>query len=320
MKANVRYKDSVFSSFLSEPKRLVEIYNAVEGTDYPLDTPVEINTLTDVLWKDQINDLSFILNGQMMVLIEHQSTINENMALRMLLYVARVYEKLLPEKAIYKRKRITIPTPKFIVFYNGQDPCPEHYRQILSDGFVVAEQSPMLELIVDVYNINYQQSSPLIEKSESLREYSLFIAQVNGELTAGYPFGEAVTRAIRYCMAHDIMKEYLRKNGSEVENMLLTEWDSKVALEVWKEEAIEDWREEFLKQGAEEGLRQGGQQGIEEGLERGQEQERRSRILALRDVLSPQVLAEKFEVPLDYVLQIQREAEQAEKETEEKAP
>ena len=165
-------------------------------------------------------------------------------------------------------------------------------------------------------NINYQQSSPLIEKSESLREYSLFIAQVNGELAAGYPFGEAVTRAIRYCMAHDIMKEYLRKNGSEVENMLLTEWDSKVALEVWKEEAIEDWREEFLKQGAEEGLRQGRQQGIEEGLE----QERRSRILALRDVLSPQVLAEKFEVPLDYVLQIQQEAEQTEKKTEEKAP
>ena len=98
--------------------------------------------------------------------------------------------------------------------------------------------------------------------------------------------------------------------------MLLTEWDSKVALEVWKEEAIEDWREEFLKQGAEEGLRQGRQQGIKEGLE----QERRSRILALRDVLSPQVLAEKFEVPLDYVLQIQQEAEQTEKETEEKAP
>ena len=178
----------------------------------------------------------------------------------------------------------------------------------------------MLELTVDVYNINYQQSSSLIEKSESLREYSLFIAQVNGELTAGYPFGEAVTRAIRYCMAHDIMKEYLRKNGSEVENMLLTEWDSKVALEVWKEEAIEDWREEFLKQGAEEGLRQGRQQGIEEGLERGQEQERRSRILALRDVLFPQVLAEKFDVPLDYVLQIQQEAEQTEKKTEEKAP
>lgn len=97
-----------------------------------------------------------------------------------------------------------------------------------------------------------------------------------------------------------------------------------MALEVWKEEAIEDWREEFLKQGAEEGLRQGRQQGlqegIEEGIERGQEQERRSRILALRDVLSPQVLAEKFEVPLDYVLQIQQEAEQTEKKTEEKAP
>lgn len=86
MKANVNYKDSLFSSFLGEPWRLVEIYNAVEGTSYPPDTAVEINTLTDVLWKDQLNDLSFMLNGQIVVLIEHQSTVNGNMALRMLLY------------------------------------------------------------------------------------------------------------------------------------------------------------------------------------------------------------------------------------------
>ena len=95
-KLNRKYKDSVFSSYFGETNaRMVVIYNALENTDYPLDTPVEENTLDDVLYKDRINDLSFILDGKILVLIEHQSTINHNMALRLLLYVGRLYEKII---------------------------------------------------------------------------------------------------------------------------------------------------------------------------------------------------------------------------------
>lgn len=327
MKANVTYKDSVFSSFLGESRRLVEVYNAVEGTDYPLDTPVEINTLTDVLWKDQLNDLSFILKGQMVVLIEHQSTVNENMALRMLLYVARIYEKLLPEKSIYKRKRLLVPTPKFIVFYNGKDDCPEYDRQKLSLSFLVPEMQPALELFVDVYNINYRKSPQIIQKSQSLKEYSLFVHQVNIELACGLSFGDAVAKAIRHCIAHNIMREYLHQNGSEVENMLLTEWNNEVALEVWKEEALEEMQEQIEK--AEEELQKAKEEAekvkseaekakreaekakseVEKIEEESQEKERRS-ILALSGLLAPEVLAEKFEVPLEYVLNIQQSQDQ----------
>lgn len=325
LKANVNYKDSLFSSFLGEPWRLVEIYNAVEGTSYPPDTAVEINTLTDVLWKDQLNDLSFMLNGQIVVLIEHQSTVNGNMALRMLLYVARIYEKLLPEKSIYKRKRIAIPTPKFIVFYNGKEDYPEHCRQKLSPSFIVQEEEFALELCIDVYNINYQKSPQIIQKSQSLKEYSLFVHQVNAELACGQSFGQAVTKAIRYCMAHNIMKEYLYQNGSEVENMLFTEWNNETALEVWKEEALEDMQEQIekaeqelerVKQEAEkerqkaEKERQEANKRAKEAKrlkEEGQEKERRA-ILALSTLLSPEILAEKFEVPLEFILHIQKGA------------
>ena len=113
MKANKNLKDSVFSAYFSEDTaRLVELFNALEGTDYPPDTPVEINTLTDVLWMDRINDLSFVLNGQLLVLLEHQSTVNHNMALRALLYCARLYEKLLPRDAIYRTGRVRVPNPR----------------------------------------------------------------------------------------------------------------------------------------------------------------------------------------------------------------
>ena len=104
MSVNREYKDSVFIHYLSQSDdRLVEIYNAIAGTDYPLDTPIEKNTLTDILYKDRVNDISFTLDGRTLVLFEHQSTINHNMALRLLLYVAKLYEKELrnnPEVSI----------------------------------------------------------------------------------------------------------------------------------------------------------------------------------------------------------------------------
>ena len=256
MPANRVYKDSVFSLYLSQPERLVEVYNAVAGTNYPSDTPVQINTLEDVLWKEQINDLSFVLDGQMVVLIEHQSTVNENMALRMLLYGARVYEKMLPANAVYRRKRIAIPTPRFIVLYNGTEEYPEHQEQWLSQSFIVAEDSPVLELKVDIYNINYNQSSQLIQKSKSLKEYSLFVHMVNVGISEGLAFGEAVTKAIRYCIAHDIMGEFLSKHGSEVENMLFTEWNMDEALAVTAEEARAEGEARGERRGLEKGKKQ----------------------------------------------------------------
>ena len=156
MSANREYKDSVFSLYLSNPERLIEVYNAVADTNYPPDTPVEINTLTDVLYKNQINDLSFVLDNQIVVLIEHQSTINENMALRLFLYSARVYEKITKQKPLYKRKRVKIPVPRFIVLYNGNELYPEYGEQKLSDSFIFQQENPQLELKIDIYNINYE--------------------------------------------------------------------------------------------------------------------------------------------------------------------
>ena len=68
MTANREYKDSVFSSYFGESNaRMVELYNAIENKNYPLDTPVVKNTLEDALYKDRINDLSFVLDGQILV-------------------------------------------------------------------------------------------------------------------------------------------------------------------------------------------------------------------------------------------------------------
>ena len=141
---------------------------------------------------------------------------------------------------------------------------------------------------VDIYNINYSKSSQLIQKSKSLKEYSLFVHMVNVRISEGLAFGEAVTKAIRYCIAHDIMGEFLSKHGSEVENMLFTEWNMDEALAVTAEEA----RAEGEARGRVAGRIEGERSGLEKAVR------------ALDGVLSAEVIAEKLGLPLEYVQEI----------------
>jgi hypothetical protein len=46
----------------------------------------------------------------------------------------------------------------------------------------------------------------------------------------------AIKTAVRTCIRNKILLSFLESNGSEVENMLFTEWNLKDALEVAKEE------------------------------------------------------------------------------------
>jgi len=285
MTANREYKDSVFSLYLSDPQRLIDVYNAVAKTNYPPDTSVEINTLTDVLYKNQINDLSFVLDGQIVVLIEHQSTINENMPLRLYMYSARVYEKITKQKPLYKRKQVKIPVPQFIVLYNGNEPFPEYAEQKLSDSYMTEQENPALELNVSIYNINYEVNAEVVQKSKSLNEYSRFIGLIKENLARGLALEEAIQRAIQYGIEHDIMKEFLEQNGNEVANMLLSGWNMDEALNVSKEEGYED----------------GFEDGFAGGKAEGAAQERAKNIRALKDILPTEKIAETFNVSKQYV-------------------
>ena len=124
MQPNKKFKSSVFSMLFSDPDLLRELYCALDGVSLPKDVPVTINTLEDVLFMDFINDVSFEIDGKLVVLIEHQSTINPNMALRLLMYIGRVYEKIIDEKNVYSGKPLKIPRPEFFVLYNGVEPIP----------------------------------------------------------------------------------------------------------------------------------------------------------------------------------------------------
>lgn len=155
---------------MSDPKRLIEVYNTIQGTNYLLDMPVEINTLDDVLYKEWINDIFFTLDGKYVILIEHQSTINENIPVRMLLYLGRLYEKIMSKKTMYRRKRIALETPEFLALYNGRESYLEESLLRLSDCLSI------------MYTKNRDK---------------------------GIELGEAIRQVVLYCEENDIMQPFL---------------------------------------------------------------------------------------------------------------
>ena len=250
MKTNLKYKNSVFSFLFSDPDTLRELYCALKGITLPDDVPVVINTLEDVLFMDKINDISFEIGGRLVVLIEHQSTINPNIALRLLLYIARVYEKIAGDRNIYSTKKILIPQPEFFVLYNGADPYPDEQVLKLSGMFKSVEPlglekvETVLELEVKVLNINEGRNEAVLKRCRLLSQYSAFIAKVREFENGGCSLQESIKKAVIYCRSHDILKELLEKQASEVLNMLMTEWNWDDAKEVWQQEAREEGREE----------------------------------------------------------------------------
>jgi len=250
MGANIKYKDSVFSLLFSDPDLLRELYGALEGVSLPADIPVTINTLQDVLFKDRINDISFAIGDKLVILIEHQSTINPNIAFRLLLYIAKIYEKIIGAKNIYASRLIHIPRPEFFVLYNGVSPYPDEELLKLSNAFEngllpdMKKASPALELEVRVININQGRNQEIAEKCKTLGEYSAFIEKVREFEKETDNLEEAVKKAVIYCRDHDILKEFLEKNATEVLSMLMTEWKWEDALACSYEEGLEEGREE----------------------------------------------------------------------------
>ena len=264
MGANTKFKDSVFSFLFSDPDLLRELYCALENVDIPSDVPVIINTLQDVLFMDQINDISFEIGNKLVILIEHQSTINPNMALRLLVYIGRIYEKIIEKKKVYSTKRFPIPRPEFYVLYNGKSPYPDETILKLSDAFesglalgLPEKAGPALELTVKVININQGRNEAIGQRCKTLAGYSRFVGKVQEYERANAGREEAIKAAVKYCVEHEILKEFFEENATEVMNMLISEWNTEEAKQVWYEEGKEEGWTEGMETAARNAFAQG---------------------------------------------------------------
>ncbi|WP_428769655.1 Rpn family recombination-promoting nuclease/putative transposase [Treponema sp. HNW] len=246
------YKDSVFADLFGADKsaksNFLSLYNALNGTQLTLDCELRHIRLEQILYMNFYNDVSFLVDNKIIVLAEHQSTVNLNMPFRFLEYVVRLYEQIQNPRDKYLRRLVKIPTPEFFVFYNGEEDVPEYKTLKLSDAFMTAGSQPNLELIVEVVNINQDKAHTILEQCRPLAQYSLFVDTVRKHLKLDREKG--FEKAVQECINNDILKEYLERKSREVMNMLLAEYDYATDIAVQREEEREIALEEGARQKA----------------------------------------------------------------------
>ena len=245
---NAKYRDSVFRSYFNEPERLLSLCNAILGTDYQDAGKLTINTLDGIFFDKQKNDISCTIENYFLILVEHQTTVNDNMPFRCLSYVAELLNNLVEEKnKLYHKTLIRFPAPKFFVLYDGDKTQPLKKEMRLSEAFGGDKSS--LELVVTAYNINHDVKQPLLKKCGYLSDYSVLVWKVKEGIRAGFSHHEAISQAVKFCLDNGLMKGFLEKNSQEVFNMLALEWNLDDALQARFDDGFAEGRNEGIKQG-----------------------------------------------------------------------
>ena len=251
-KTNRNYKDSVFVDLFAHDvtakENFISLYNALHGTNLDAKTTdVQPVMLERVLYMKYYNDIAMLIDGKIVILIEHQSTINQNMPFRFLEYIARIYEKITTKDEKFGRKLVKLPVPEFYVFYNGKDDYPTESVMKLSDAFMqlddelknqLENENYPLEISVKVININVDKENPILKRCEALKEYSEFIEQVRFNIENAV--SEPLTTAIKEAIKKGFLSDYLNRKSTEVQNMLLAEYDYDTDIAVQRKEAFED--------------------------------------------------------------------------------
>ena len=245
--ANRIYKSRIFAMLFSDRNELLKLYNAINGTSYDDPELLQINTLENAVYMSMQNDVSFIIEMRLH-LYEHQSTYSPNLPVRYLLYVADVYSDYTKDMNLYGSRPVKLPTPKFVIFYNGQAEQPDRKEVKLSELFTISESEPSLELTAVMLNINKGHNRKLMETCRTLHDYAEYTSRVR-EYAAEMSLDEAVERAITECISEGILADFLRKNRAEAKKVSIYEYDEERHMRQTREEGVEEGFASGLEQG-----------------------------------------------------------------------
>jgi hypothetical protein len=246
------FKDGMFRVLFNDEEKALELYSAISGKTFCTGAKIALMSLDEVLLSKVRNDLAFTVNGKLIVMIEHQSTLNPNMPLRSLQYIFLFFQLFYsPGNALYKEKLIKLPKPEFYVLYNGTKPYPASGLLKLSDSFEGREdgEAPGLELIVNVVNVNYDANMDVLEKSAELKGYALFVDRVRRYIANGEKTKPAIKLAVDECLREGVLADFFKRYKDEVDSMFSLVYDENIAKAVAREEGWEDGLEQGREQG-----------------------------------------------------------------------
>lgn len=226
LQPNREYKDQLFRAIFSSRKDwLLDLYNAVNDTDYTNVDDLDYDIIDGVIYVSVRSDISFIFDCNIN-LYEHQSTYNPNMPMRGLIYFSilyRQYAKVM-KTDYFSSTLVKVPTPRYAVFYNGDRRTEEVTKLRLSDAFINKDDSGEFEWTATMYNINYDANKRLLKKCKVLHDYSLYVHKVR-EYSKTMKLAEAVARAVDDAIKENLLDGYFYNHSEGVLNMTLLEID-----------------------------------------------------------------------------------------------
>ena len=254
---NRKHKDSVFCVLFGGKYKdySLALYNALSPVPCNDVTQLEVYTLEDAVCVKHKNDVAYLVRADMrLMLTEHQSTINPNMPLRGLIYFAETFSGYVAQEEanIYGRTVVKIPTPQYVVLYNGQEETQPVVKQHLSDAFDDPSVKDEYEWTATVYNIRHPDNKGLMEACKPLYEYTVFTDTVN-RYAKNHKIQTAVDLAVDECIAQGILADFLAKHRAEVRMSAITEYN-----QIAHEKGL-------IAQGVEEGIEKGIDKGIQIG-------------------------------------------------------
>lgn len=252
MKMNREYKDRLFRLRFGRDEYkedMLSLYNALNQTAHENAEDITITTIEDVIYIGMKNDVSILLDENLS-LWEQQSTLNPNMPVRGLMYFGNLYSSYIKTNQlnIYGTKLQKIPTPQYVVFYNGTDKSEAVAELKLSDAFM-HESKGGFEWTAVVYNLNRGKNDELLQRCKPLSEYMELINRIRDNQESGMDINTAINMAVDSCIRDGIMSEFLIKHKAEVISVCLTEFDEKVFVKGIREEGYEEGLSEGLKKG-----------------------------------------------------------------------
>ncbi len=224
VKAKRTAKNSVFLDLFQNKSYLLKLYKTlhpedITATEYSLTNITIENVLTDNLY----NDLGFIVNNKLMILIEAQSTWTINILIRVLLYLAQSYHEYFQRtnQNYYKSKKVKIPKPELYVIFTGNKGRKPDQISLSKEFFEDAELDIEVKATVLYEN----------DEKDIINQYIIFCKIFNEHTNQHGMTQKAITETIRICKNREVLREYLTQREKEVVTIMMSLFDEEQIME-----------------------------------------------------------------------------------------
>ena len=223
-------KDSIFCDLFARPEYCLQMYKVLHPEDRNVkEENIVLVTLSNLLMKNQYNDLGILVRDKLLILVECQSTFAENILIRFIFYLADTYKKYINRMNlnIYGSKKIRLPVPELYVIYHGdREDRPEEIS--LSKDIFGAES--VESVFMDVKAKMIYDSTP----GDIINQFITFARVFDQQVQEFGRNRKAVEETLKICKNQDVLKKYLEE--TEASEIMFTWLDEQKAKKIEEEE------------------------------------------------------------------------------------